>query len=165
MAGTEDLDALYNASYRRLVVQLFAICGDLGDAEDAVQEAFVTAIRKHRELARVANPEAWVRTVAVNRLRARVAARRRRAEVPAGRTRAAGGRGGRAGARRDRVRAGAGSTRDQRQVVVLHYLADLGTAAIAARAGGPRGHREVPVGQGARPAGPAAGDDKEDRHA
>ena len=70
MAGTEDLAALYSAAYRRLVIQLFAICGDLRDAEDAVQEAFVTAIRKPRELARVTNPEAWVRTVALNRLRA-----------------------------------------------------------------------------------------------
>ena len=51
MAGPVDLDELYAASYRRLVVQLYAICGDLADAEDAVQEAFVTAIRKRRELA------------------------------------------------------------------------------------------------------------------
>src|SRR5215211_7756430 len=69
MRDTGDLDELYAASYRRLVVQMYAICGDLADAEDAVQEGFVTAIRKHRELARVGNPEAWVRTVAVNRLR------------------------------------------------------------------------------------------------
>ena len=69
MAGTGDLADLYAASYQRLVVQLFAICGDLADAEDAVQEAFVTAIRKRRELARVYNPEAWVRTVALNRVR------------------------------------------------------------------------------------------------
>ena len=64
-----DLDALYAATYRRLVVQLYAICGDLTDAEDAVQEAFVAAVRKQRELARVGNVEAWLRTVAVNRLR------------------------------------------------------------------------------------------------
>ena len=69
MAGTEDLAGLYDASYRRLVVQLFAICGDQAEAEDAVQAAFVTAIRKRRELSRVANQEAWVRVVAVNRLR------------------------------------------------------------------------------------------------
>ena len=58
MWGTGDLDELYTASYRRLVVLLYAVCGDLADAEDAVQEGFVTAIRKQRELAQVGNPEA-----------------------------------------------------------------------------------------------------------
>jgi hypothetical protein len=35
VAGTADLDRLddlYDASYRRLVVELYAICGDLADA-------------------------------------------------------------------------------------------------------------------------------------
>jgi hypothetical protein len=39
------------------------------EAEDAVQDAFVAALRKQRELRLVANPEAWVRTAALNRLR------------------------------------------------------------------------------------------------
>ena len=43
--------------------------GDVAEAEDAVQDAFVAALRKQRELRRVANPEAWVRTAALNRLR------------------------------------------------------------------------------------------------
>ena len=34
MTGAGDLGELYAASYQRLVVQLFAICGDLADAED-----------------------------------------------------------------------------------------------------------------------------------
>ncbi|KRC54878.1 hypothetical protein ASE19_05325 [Nocardioides sp. Root79] len=63
-----DLDALYAASYRRLVVQMYALCGDLADAEDAVQEAFITALRKRRTLQSVLNPEAWIRTVALRRL-------------------------------------------------------------------------------------------------
>src|ERR1043165_6785085 len=57
---TVDLNELYDASYRRLVVQIYAICGDLAEAEDAVHDAFVTALRKMHQLARVANPEAWV---------------------------------------------------------------------------------------------------------
>ena len=64
-----DLNDLYDASYRRLVVQVYAICGDLAVAEDAVQDAFVTALRKRSQLARVSNPEAWVRTVALNAVR------------------------------------------------------------------------------------------------
>ena len=58
MATLPNVEDLYAASYRRLVVQLYAVCGDLGTAEDAVQDAFVTAVRKHRELRSVANPEA-----------------------------------------------------------------------------------------------------------
>ena len=69
MGGDLGLDQLYHASYRRLVVQMYAICGDAAEAEDAVQDAFVAALRKQRELRRVANPEAWVRTAALNRLR------------------------------------------------------------------------------------------------
>ena len=70
MAEVVDLTELYEASYGRLVTQLYALCGDMTTAEDAVQDAFVTAIRKSRQLAHVHSPEAWIRTVAVNRLRA-----------------------------------------------------------------------------------------------
>ena len=50
MGGDLDLDQLYHASYRRLFVQMYAICGDAAEAEDAVQDAFVAALRKQREL-------------------------------------------------------------------------------------------------------------------
>src|SRR3954467_8663345 len=86
MARDEDLREVYEASYRRLVVQLFALTGDLADAEDAVQEAFVTALGKGRAFANVDNPEAWIRTVAVNRVRNRWrhadVVRRLRTKVP-----------------------------------------------------------------------------------
>ena len=138
MPGMSDLDTLYAASYQRLVVQLYAICGDLADAEDAVQEAFVTAIRKRRELSRVGNPEAWVRTVAVNRVRSgwrhasvvrkhQVAVPGPQAQVEVGPEHVA------------IVTALAELDRDQRDVVVLHHLADLGTAEIATELGIPEG--------------------------
>ena len=50
MDRISGLDQLYDASYRRLVVQMYAVCGDLAEAEDAVQEAFVVAVRKERQL-------------------------------------------------------------------------------------------------------------------
>jgi RNA polymerase sigma-70 factor (ECF subfamily) len=138
MPDSTDLDELYDASYRRLVVQLFAICGDLADAEDAVQEAFVTAIRKHQVLDRVDNPEAWVRTVALNRLRHgwRHAAivKKYQPRIPGPQ------RDGEVGPEHVAiVTALARLDNDQRQVVVLHHLADLGTAAIAAELGIPEG--------------------------
>jgi len=138
MAGRTDLDELYDASYRRLVVQLFAICGDLADAEDAVQEAFVTAIRKRRDFDRVDNPEAWVRTVALNRLRHgwRHAAvvRKYQARVPGPQQEVEVGPEHVAV-----VTALSQLDSDQRRVVVLHHLADLGTGAIAAELGVPEG--------------------------
>ncbi|MGZ5417659.1 MAG: RNA polymerase sigma factor [Nocardioides sp.] len=138
MAGTEDLAALYDASYRRLVIQLFAICGDQAEAEDAVQEAFVTAIRKRRELSRVANREAWVRVVAVNRLRSSwrhsAVVRKYQSAVPGPQTPVEVGPEHVA-----IMTALAGLSLDQRHVVVMHYLADLGTAEIAAELGIPEG--------------------------
>ncbi len=62
----DDFDAFYQASYGRLVGQLFPITGDLQDAEDAVQEAFVRAAARWRRLRVYDIPEAWVRRVAIN---------------------------------------------------------------------------------------------------
>jgi RNA polymerase sigma factor (sigma-70 family) len=138
MTGTDDLDELYAASYRRLVVQLYAICGDMADAEDAVQEGFVTAIRKRRELAQVSNPEAWVRTVALNRLRAgwrhTSVVRKYQATVPGAQTPIEIGPEHVA-----IVTALARLDDSARRVVVLHHLADLSTAQIAHDLGIPEG--------------------------
>jgi RNA polymerase sigma-70 factor (ECF subfamily) len=138
MAGPVDLDELYAASYQRLVVQLFAFCGEMTDAEDAVQEAFVTAIRRRREFARVNNPEAWLRTVAMNRVRRgwRHAAvvRRFQAAVPGPQNPVEAGPEHVA-----LVAALAALDEDQRKVVVLHHLADLGTGDIALELGIPEG--------------------------
>jgi RNA polymerase sigma-70 factor (ECF subfamily) len=138
MTSTIDLEDLYAVSYQRLVVQLFAICGDLADAEDAVQEAFVTAIRKRKELAGVYNPEAWVRTVALNRVRSgwrhASVVRKYQATIPRPQ--------GRVDVGPDHVAivsALAQLDRLQRQVVVLHHLADLGTAEISTELGIPEG--------------------------
>ena len=164
MAGTEDLAALYSAAYRRLVIQLFAICGDLRDAEDAVQEAFVTAIRKRRELARVTNPEAWVRTVALNRLRAgwRHAAVVRKYQPAVPGPQAAVEVGPEHVAI---VAALAGLHQDQRQVVVLHYLADLGTAAIAVELGVPEGTVKSRLARARGRLAELLDDKEEERHA
>lgn len=134
----DDLDTLYTAAYRRLVVQMYAICGNLADAEDAVQEAFITAIRKRRVLRTVANPEAWIRTVALRRLhrgwrhadvvrRHQAAARSPEPTTEVGPEHVA------------LVTALGRLDPDQREVVVLHHLADLSVADIAADLGLPVG--------------------------
>ena len=51
------------------MTQLYVVCGDQQVAEDAVQEAFVKALARQREVTGLANPEAWLRTVALNHVR------------------------------------------------------------------------------------------------
>ena len=138
MSGSTWLHELYDASYSRLVLQLFAVCGDLADAEDAVQEAFVKAIRQGRAFDEVRNPEAWLRTVALNHQRnswrhAKVV-RRFVTVVPGPQALVELGP--------DHVaviKALAALDFDQRLVVVLRYLADRGTAEIARELGVPEG--------------------------
>jgi RNA polymerase sigma-70 factor (ECF subfamily) len=72
----EMIREVYAGSYRRLVVQLYAVTGDLADAQEVVQEAFVQLLVVSRRLPHIENPEAWLRTVAVNLARTR--SRRRR---------------------------------------------------------------------------------------
>ena len=138
MRTAVDLDELYDASYRRLVIQIYAICGDLAEAEDAVQDAFVTALRKKSQLARVSNPEAWLRAVALNNLRHgwrhTSVVRRYQARVPGPQWPVEVGPEHVA-----IVTALAEVSADQREAVVLHYLADLSVADIAAQLEVPEG--------------------------
>ena len=62
---------VYEASYRRLVAQVYAVATDRVEAEDAVQEAFARAVAAGDRFRRLDNPEAWLRTVALNVLRRR----------------------------------------------------------------------------------------------
>ena len=71
MAEAGGLPALYAASYRRLVGQLTALVGDVAEAEDLVQEAFARAAGQWSRLERYDNPEAWLRTVAMNLARSK----------------------------------------------------------------------------------------------
>ncbi|MBF4762838.1 SigE family RNA polymerase sigma factor [Nocardioides islandensis] len=66
-----DVAAVFAASYRRLVVQLYGVTGNAGEAEDLVQEAFVRAYAAGARFRRVDNPEAWLRVTAINLHRTR----------------------------------------------------------------------------------------------
>ncbi|MFD0819971.1 RNA polymerase sigma factor [Micromonospora zhanjiangensis] len=123
---------LYHACYRRLVTQLYAFTADLTEAQDVVQEAFARALARPRGLAGVDNPEAWLRTVAVNVVRRRW--RRRRLldtillrDRPVSRlVEAAPGP-----ERTDLRDAIATLPAGHRQAIVLHYLGDLPLEEIA----------------------------------
>ena len=138
MAAEDHVREVYDASYLRLVVQIFALTGDLADAEDAVQEAFVTALGQGRSFETLDNREAWLRTVALNHVRNRWrhldVVRRLRTKVP-----------GPTPAREvgpeyvALVDALAQLDLPHRTVVVLHYLADRSVADIARELGVPEG--------------------------
>jgi RNA polymerase sigma-70 factor (ECF subfamily) len=66
-----DVAQVFEVSYRKLVVQLYGIVGNAGEAEDLVQEAFVRAYAAGSRFTKVDNPEAWLRTTAVNLYRNR----------------------------------------------------------------------------------------------
>jgi RNA polymerase sigma-70 factor (ECF subfamily) len=132
-ARTEHaLTELYRASYRRLVLQLFAFTTDLTEAQDVVQEAFARALARPKELSDVDNPEAWLRTVAINVVRRRWR-RRKLMDTILLRERpvAAFVEAAPEPDRTDLREALATLPKVYREVVVLHYLADLPVDEVA----------------------------------
>ena len=77
MAANDDFEGFFTAAYPRLVRQLFAVVGDVGDAEDVVQEAFARAAVRWQRISAYDNPEGWVRRVALNRARSNLRRSRR----------------------------------------------------------------------------------------
>ncbi len=158
-------DAFYQASFGRVVGQIYAMCGNLTEAQDCVQEAFVRAWDKRKQLDQDSSPEAWVRTVAyrlaVSRWRkarqafrqpdralepmtsmspdpTRVALQRALAQIPP----------------------------DQRRVIVLHHLCDMPVADIAHEVGAPVGTVKARLSRGRAALAALLTDDREDvRHA
>lgn len=63
------VEALFRQSYRSIVQSLAVAGGDMAAAEDATQEAFTQAWVSWSRISRYDNPGAWVRRVAINKLR------------------------------------------------------------------------------------------------
>jgi RNA polymerase sigma-70 factor (ECF subfamily) len=60
----EEFEEFYARAAARLTGQLYVMLGDLHEAQDVVQEAFVRGWSRRRQLDRDGRPEAWIRTVA-----------------------------------------------------------------------------------------------------
>jgi RNA polymerase sigma-70 factor, ECF subfamily len=131
----EQFEEFYQASYGRTVALVAAITGSRHEAEDVAQEAYARALARWSRLRGYDLPEAWVRKVALRiaidsgrRLRrnltaaVRLAAQRR----PAGPEPADDLKYTPLGA------ALLGLPLHERQVIVLHYVADLPVHRIAA---------------------------------
>ena len=140
-ASPEDL---FRSEHESLVRALaLAAGGDLEEARDAVQEAFVRLCLDWSRVSRYQDPAAWVRRVALNHLRNQQRSRRRwRNALPRLRSRA-----------EERAAAGMAVTpgsqladcealrllcrlpERQRAAMALHYVADLSVAQVAAAMG------------------------------
>jgi RNA polymerase sigma-70 factor, ECF subfamily len=132
-SASDGFAEFYATSFQALATQVYVYTGDLGLAQDLVQEAFCRALPRWAKLSTYDDPVAWVRRVAFNLAnnrwrRAKVAARylrgqrERHAEGPSP----------------DRVAAVAALAQlpaAQRRAMVLHYLADLPVAEIAVQEG------------------------------
>lgn len=141
-----EIQELYAASYRRLLGQLIGVTGSVAEAEDVVQEAFVRGLDQPRRLLGADNPEAWLRTVAVNLARSRwrraqrlVGLAPRLVEVPCDSDTEGNV------ALLDALRKLPGS---QREVIALHHLADLTVEQVAATLGLPTGTVKARLSRG-----------------
>jgi RNA polymerase sigma-70 factor (ECF subfamily) len=135
-----ELEGVYHACYRRLVTQLYAFTTDLTEAQDVVQEAFARAAARPGGFIGIDNPEAWLRTVAVNVVRRRWR-RRKLLDLILLRERAVQRHveAGPSPERTDLTEALDAIPRTYREVIVLHYYADLSVEEISAALGVPGG--------------------------
>jgi RNA polymerase sigma-70 factor, ECF subfamily len=123
----------YQASFRRLVGQIYTVVGNVNDAEDLVQDAFIEASRRWQTIGEYDNPESWVRCAALNRaanLRRRAMRKSRAiARLAGGLTHAPGSD---SGSQHGLVEALSRVPLKYRVILSLHYLLDLSVAEIAA---------------------------------
>lgn len=155
MPSADDFDDFYAATARRLVGQLFAMTGDLSEAEDAVQEAYIRAWQRWPRIRDYDNREAWVRTVAYrisvnawskarNRLTSHLRASRHVAAPPPEIS-------------PDLVTLVAALRQlpeSQRRAIVLHHLAGLPVAEIASETGVPAGTVKARLARGRKALAP-----------
>ena len=59
--GSEEFDSFYKSARGRLLVQTYALTGDLPASRSAVRDAFVAAWHHWRKVSRLEDPESWVR--------------------------------------------------------------------------------------------------------
>jgi RNA polymerase sigma-70 factor (sigma-E family) len=131
LSHREVIHDLYLASYQRLVLQLYPLTGDLGEAQEVVQEAFVKLLASPGRISVLDNPEAWLRTVAVKLARSR---RRRGRVLERLLGRVGAGATDVPGASPDHVALMAALRTlpaGQRETIALHYLADLPVTEVA----------------------------------
>lgn len=132
----EEFEEFYARSVNKLVGQVYLMTGDLHEAQDVVQEAYVRGWARRGRLERDAGPEAWIRTVA---WRLAISRRRRRGRAAEAWRLREGGLPDAAPAPEPGTVAMVTALRQlsdrQRRVAVLHYVCDLTVDQVAAETG------------------------------
>ncbi len=150
LEAREAVRQAYQAHYRRLVAALYALTGDHAEAQDLVQEAYARALARPRQFLDVADPEAWLRTVAMNMARTRW--RRRRlfdTLVRSGRVaRPVESIPGVDANRVALVAALQQLSQATRETIVLHHLADMSVHEVAESLGVPVGTVKARLSRG-----------------
>lgn len=158
-ARDDDFDAFYRATSRSLLAQLYALTGDWAEAQDCLQEAYARAWQRWSTVQQLDVPAAWVRVVGLRLARSRW----RRAQQAL------------ALHRRDRLTDVEGPSPDavalatalrrlpevQRRTLVLHHLADLSVADVAAETGVPVGTVKARLSRGRAALAQLLTDDRE----
>ena len=133
-----EFAGFYAAELPRVVAQLYALTGDLGEAEEAAQEAFIRAWSRWPHLAAYDDPRGWVLTVAhrlaISRWRRNQVAKAFLRRQPPPRT--VEGPDPQLVALVDALRR---LPPAQQRALVLHHMADRSVAEIAAAEGEPEG--------------------------
>jgi RNA polymerase sigma-70 factor (sigma-E family) len=167
MKDEQFLREVYEGSYRRLVTGMFAVCGDMGTAEDIVQEAFVRAIASLKDFRRVDNPEAWLRRVAINIHHSRWRRMRKLAGLYAETVQLSADPVPADEAETDHVvlvEALRQLPAAQREAIALHHFMDLSVAEIAGSLGVPDGTVKARLARGRASLAESLRESREVRH-
>ena len=146
-SAVDRVQEVYATSYRRLVGQLTGVTGDPVEAEDAVMEAFARAVNSSRSFLSADNPEAWLRTVAVNVTRTRWRRSRYFRDV-SHRLSAAEAYADLPDDRIVLLAALRQLPAVQREAIALHHLADLPVQEVAETVGSPVGTVKARLARG-----------------
>ena len=149
MTSDDGFDEFYQSAFGRLVGQVYLVTGDLGDAEDVVQEAFARASVRWAQVRDYAGPEQWVRRVAMNLALDGLRRARRRLAVLArlGPSPVAPPISVERVALAEALRT---LPRSYRQVIVLHHLLELPVEQVARELGIPTGTVKGRLSRGRR---------------
>ena len=155
MPDVDGFDEFYRGSRQRLLGFVYVLTGDLAEAQDAVQEAYIRAWQRWSTVSGYDDPEAWVRVVASRiavsrwrslRSRARAYLRHGATETVPGPEHRHGRRGGRA------APAARGAAHRHRALLPARHAGRRGGPGDR----GPGGHRQGPALPGAHRARRAA---------
>jgi RNA polymerase sigma-70 factor, ECF subfamily len=151
-------DEFYDATFRRVVGQVYAMTGSLSEAEDSVQEAYARAWQNWNKISGYADAEAWVRTVA---FRVSISSWRKTINRFTAHRRAAAGVGILPGLSPDRLAIMSALQRipaGQRQAIVLYHLLDRSVEQISREIGVPSGTVKARLARGRKALAPHLSD-------